>query len=279
MTQAPQTPQARHETADAVLEIRGLSGGFTTPDGQFTPILHDVGFAVARGTITAIVGETGSGKSMTMLSVLGLAPRAFSRTGGVIRFDGAEIGTSERELRRLRGKQIAIVFQNSRSALNPVFTIGNQLADVIRLHRGVSKKDALVIGEELLARVKVSEPRSRLRQYPHELSGGTAQRVQLAIALACEPSLLILDEPTTGLDVTIQADVLDLIAELNRELRMTTLMITHDLGVVATLCHDVVVMRRGEVCETGTTEQILTRPSHPYTVELLAASRVSERKS
>jgi len=276
----PTAPDQQPEAGTAprpVLEIEGLTGGFVSPAGEHTPILHDVTFSVRRGAITAIVGETGSGKSMTMLSVLGLTPRTFRRSAGTIRLHGTDLtGLDERALREIRGTRIAIVFQNSRSALNPVFTVGTQLADVCRLHHGLSKAGARARAEELLARVKVSEPAARLGQYPHELSGGTAQRVQMALALACEPELLILDEPTTGLDVTIQAEILDLIVELNRTLGMTTCMITHDLGVVAQTCHDVVVMRAGVVCETGTAEQVMTRPTHPYTAQLLAASRLGE---
>ena len=265
------------DTPKPLLEISGLSGGFVSGGGELTPVLKDVSFALARNATTAIVGETGSGKSLTMLSVLGLTPRTFRRTGGTIRFAGTELASGdERAMQALRGSRIAIVFQNSRSALNPVFTIGTQLTDVCRLHRGASKAEARELAVGLLERVYVSEPRRRLSQYPHELSGGTAQRVQMALALACEPELLVLDEPTTGLDVTIQADILDLIAELNRELDMTTCLITHDLGVVAQACEHVVVMRSGEVREIGTTEQIMTAPADPYTVQLLASSRIEE---
>ena len=260
-----------------ILSISQLAGGFTSPAGVATPILHDVSFDVPTGTTTAIVGETGSGKSLTMLSVLGLTPRAFRRTGGHVRFAGRELPLDdERAMGSVRGGQIAIVFQNSRSALNPVFSIGSQLADVCRLHQGASKKQAREMAEEYLERVYVSEPRRRLRQYPHELSGGTAQRVQIALALACQPALLVLDEPTTGLDVTIQAAILELIVDLGRELKMTTCLITHDLGVVAETCDHVVVMRAGRVRETGSTEQIMTAPTDTYTAELLAASRMGE---
>ena len=271
-TNSPADPAT---SAGPVLRISRLSGGFRADCETITPVLHDVSFEVARRSMTAIVGETGSGKSLTMLSVLGLTPRTFRRTGGTIQFDGAELHTDdERAMSRVRGSRIAMVFQNSRSALNPVFTIGTQLADVCRLHRGISKKEALVLAEEYLARVYVSEPRRRLRQYPHELSGGTAQRVQIALALACQPTLLILDEPTTGLDVTIQADILDLIIDLGRQTDMTTCLITHDLGVVAQTCDHVVVMRFGLVRETGSTEQVMTAPTDSYTADLLASSRI-----
>jgi ABC-type glutathione transport system ATPase component len=278
-TEMPTAADPGHATPAAtapMLEVSGLTGGFVAASGTLTPVLEDVSFSVARNAITAIVGETGSGKSLSMLSVLGLTPRTFRRTGGIVRFAGAELPVDdERAMRAIRGSRIAMVFQNSRSALNPVFSIGTQLTDVCRLHRGVSKKEARQLAVEFLARVYVSEPRRRLRQYPHELSGGTAQRVQMALALACKPELLVLDEPTTGLDVTIQADILDLIAELNRELDMTTCLITHDLGVVAQACEHVVVMRAGTVREIGTTQQIMTSPADPYTAQLVAASRIS----
>jgi ABC-type glutathione transport system ATPase component len=272
---APVTPRP-----EPVLEIIGLCGGFDDRDGRHSPVLDDVSFAVPRGSTTAIVGETGSGKSMTMLAVLAMTPRAFRRTGGTIRFAGSELPyADEKAMRAVRGSEIAMVFQNSRSALNPVFTIGTQLSDVCRLHRQLSKKQALDLAAQLLERVYVSEPGRRLKQYPHELSGGTAQRAQIALALACAPTLLILDEPTTGLDVTIQADILDLISELGRDGEMTTCLITHDLGVVAQTAEHVVVMRSGCVRETGTTRQIMTAPADPYTAQLLASSQLGRRAS
>lgn len=260
---------------DDIVIMTGLRGGFRSSAGEYLEVLHGIDLSIRRREMTAVVGETGSGKTLTALAIIGLTPPRFQRTGGSIVFDGCDLaGYSERQLNQIRGVQIAMVFQQSRSALNPVFTVGTQLSDVFRLHHGYNKKGALVAAEEMLARVKVTEPSARLRQYPFELSGGTAQRVQLALALACRPVLLILDEPTTGLDVTIQADILDLIVELNRDLGMSTCMITHDLGVVAETCDNVVVMRAGEVREAGTCEQIMTRPADSYTRELLAASRV-----
>jgi len=266
------------EADDVILAVRDLTGGFVSPAGEYREVLHGVSLTARRGAMTAIVGETGSGKSLTALTILGLTPRAFRRTGGTLVFDGADLaGYSEQQLRGIRGSKIAMVFQNSRSALNPVFRIGTQLGDVCRLHHDVDKREAARMSESLLERVRVSEPRARLRQYPHELSGGTVQRVQMALALACDPSLLVLDEPTTGLDVTIQVEILDLIVQLNRDLRMSTCMITHDLGVVAETCDEVVVMRKGHVCETGTCEQVMTRPEDPYTAQLIAASRMEAR--
>ncbi len=265
---------------DALLTIDGLSGGFRDAAGVYRPVLRNVSLSAERGVTTAIVGETGSGKTLTALSIVGLTPPRFEQTGGSITFDGALLDTSdERALRSIRGTGIAVVFQNPRTAINPVFRIGKQLGDIYRLHHGVDRATARAESIEMLQRVQVPQPAERLRQYPHELSGGTAQRVQLAMALACRPRLLVLDEPTTGLDATIQADVLDLIVDLNRELGMTALMITHDLGVVAETCDAVVVMRDGEVREIGSCEQILTEPGDEYTRQLLAASRVETERA
>lgn len=259
---------------DCLLEVSDLSGGFISGAGALTPVLKGVSFSVARSSVTAVVGETGSGKTLTALAILGILPPAFERSGGSINFKGRDLlQLDERALREVRGRQIDMVFQDARAALNPVFTIGYQISDVHRLHHGGSRKEAREATERALERVRIPEPRRRMQQYPHELSGGLAQRAQLAMALIGRPSLLILDEPTTGLDVTIQADILDLIADLNRSEGMTTLLITHDLGIVAETCDHVVVMHKGEVCEVGTCEQILTAPKAPYTQMLIEASR------
>ncbi len=257
-----------------LLEITDYSGGFTSQTGAFTQVLKSVAFGVGRSTITAVVGETGSGKTVTALSILGLLPRTFRRLSGSIFFEGRDLLQLDDEaLRSIRGSQICMVFQDARTALNPVFTIGKQISDVNRLHHRVSKKEALASTQDVLARVRIPDPHRCMRQYPHELSGGMAQRAQLAMALACRPSLLILDEPTTGLDVTIQADILELIVDLSRNESMTTLFITHDLGIVAETCDAVIVMQNGEVKETGTCEQIITAPRSDYTQRLIAASR------
>jgi ABC-type glutathione transport system ATPase component len=266
--QMPEKPCA------AILEVVDLSGGFTSTSGVFTPVLNSVSFSVARTELTAIVGETGSGKTVTALSILGLLPRSYRRTGGSLLFEGADLfQLGESGLRGIRGSKIAMVFQDARTALNPVFSIGYQISDVHRLHHHSKKKEALKATEEVLARVRIPDPRRCMRQYPHQLSGGLAQRAQLAMALICRPSLLILDEPTTGLDVTIQADILDLIVELNRTEGMTSVLITHDLGIVAETCDHVVVMQAGEVREIGTCEQIITASRDAYTQSLIAASR------
>jgi ABC-type glutathione transport system ATPase component len=264
---------------DSILSFHHYSAEFVSPSGPPVPVLQDVTFSIRRAALTAVVGETGSGKTMTALAVLGLTPSAFRRTAGEIRFGGEDLaGFDETALRRVRGSRIAMVFQDSRSALNPVFTIGTQLMDVCRLHRQVGRREARAISEHLLEQVRVPEPARRMRQYPHELSGGTVQRIQLALGLACRPALLLMDEPTTGLDVTIQADILELIVDLTRDqstgTAMSTCIITHDLGVVAETCDEVVVMRAGRIRETGSVEQIMTRPQDPYTQELLASSRI-----
>jgi ABC-type glutathione transport system ATPase component len=260
---------------DSILSFDLYSAEFVSPSGPPVPVLQEVTFSVRRSALTAIVGETGSGKTMTALAVLGLTPSTFRHTAGEIRFEGEDLSRyDEAAFRRVRGSRIAMVFQDSRSALNPVFTIGTQLIDVCRLHQRVGRQEARAMSEHLLERVRVPEPARRMRQYPHELSGGTVQRIQLALALACKPALLLMDEPTTGLDVTIQADILELIVELTRTEAMSTCIITHDLGVVAETCQDVVVMRAGRIRETGSVEQIMTRPQDAYTQELLASSRI-----
>jgi ABC-type glutathione transport system ATPase component len=260
---------------DHILEISGYSGGFQPSSGQFTPVLDDVGFSVTRSSLTALVGETGSGKTLMALSILGILPGTFRRTAGSVVLEGDDICQMDQAaLRRIRGIKVSMVFQDARAALNPVFTVGKQISDVCRLHRHIGKKDALELTEEMLQRVRVPEPARRMRQYPHEFSGGMAQRAQLAMALIPRPSLLVLDEPTTGLDVTIQADILDLMVELNQREGMSTLLITHDLGIVAETCNYVVVMQHGKVREVGSCEQVMTDPASPYTRQLIADSRV-----
>jgi ABC-type dipeptide/oligopeptide/nickel transport system ATPase component len=259
-----------------LLSVQGYSGGFKTPKG-FKDVLHNVSFGLREGALTAVVGETGSGKSVMALSVLGLAASTFSKTAGAIEFAGTDLSSlDDKALRRIRGGQIAMVFQDARAALNPVISVGSQLVDACRAHRNVSKKEARAIAEEMLRRVKVPEPQQRMRQFPHEFSGGMAQRVMLALALICQPQLLILDEPTTGLDVTIQAEIMELIVDLIKTSGMTACLITHDLGVVAETCDDVVVMYQGKVRETGTVEQILRNPEDQYTQQLLRSSRFED---
>jgi ABC-type glutathione transport system ATPase component len=259
-----------------ILDVVDYSGGFVGPSGVTTPVLRNISFSLPPSGVTAIVGETGSGKTVMALSILGILPPSFRRAGGSITFEGTDLlGLDEKALRAVRGSRISMVFQDARTALNPVFTVGNQIADVCRLHQGVNRREALRRTEEMLGRLGVPEARRRMRQYPHEFSGGMAQRAQLSMALICRPSLLVLDEPTTGLDVTIQADILDLVVDLTRTDGMTTLLITHDLGIVAEVCDRVVVMQDGEVRETGTCEQIMTDPRSSYTRQLIADSRLA----
>ena len=264
--------------SDVLLEIEDYRGGFYSETGELVPVLHGVSYALKSGVMTAVVGESGSGKSLVALSVLGIQPPTFERTGGRMLFRGADLfGLDERGLQKIRGAQISMVFQDARAALNPVFTVGRQLADVWQLQHGGGRRAAMGQAIEALRRVSIPEPERRARQYPHEFSGGMAQRAMIAMAaLICEPSLLILDEPTTGLDVTTQSDIMELIVELSRSRGLTTCLITHDLGVVAETCQEVVVMNAGRVVETGSAEAIFTRPSDGYTKRLLSASQLVE---
>jgi ABC-type glutathione transport system ATPase component len=262
----------------AILEVDGYSGAFWSQSNELVPVLHQVSYRLKTGAMTAIVGETGSGKSLVALSVLGVQPAAFVRTAGRILYRGTDLlSLGEREMRSLRGAEISMVFQDARAALNPVFSVGRQLADVYQLQHGGGRSAAMKKAIEALAQVSIPEPERRARQYPHEFSGGMAQRAMIAMAaLTCRPSLLILDEPTTGLDVTIQSDIMELIVDLTRQRGLTTGLITHDLGVVAETCDEVVVMNAGRVVETGTTEAIFTAPGETYTRGLLAASQLVE---
>lgn len=258
-----------------LVRVSRYSGGFVTSSGGFREVLKEVSFAAPRGDMTAVVGETGSGKTLVALSIMGLAPAAFRRTAGSILLGDLDLlEGGEGTYRPLRGRRLCMVFQDARAALNPVFTVGQQIGDVFRLHgEAKTRRQAKALAEEALAMVRIPDPRACVRRYPHELSGGMAQRAQLAMALSCRPELLILDEPTTGLDVTIQAEILELIVGLVGDGGMTTLLITHDLGIVAETCHYVVVMHAGEVRETGRTEAILTDPRDAYTRRLIGASR------
>lgn len=263
---------------DPILSIRDLAGHFVGPDGSANEVLHAVSYDVQRGQMTAVVGETGSGKTLTALTLLAITHPSFVRTAGTAMFEGVDLySLDERQMRAVRGGRIAFVFQDAKAALNPVISIGAQLRDTVRLHRpGISKKQAEQAVLEAIESVYIPEPARRMKQYAHQISGGMAQRVAIAMALLCEPELLILDEPTTGLDVTIQADIMELIGDIRQQRGLSVCLITHDLGVVAETCDTVVVMRAGEVVETGTVEQIITDPQNAYTERLLNASKLTK---
>ena len=255
--------------SEKLLEIKDEKLSFFTPAGE-VKALNGVSFSMNEGEVLGIVGESGSGKSVTAYSIMGLTAYPGKLIGGTIYFNGHQIEKmSEKEMRKIRGNEVSIIFQDPMTSLNPVYTIGNQITEVIRLHTGKSKKEAYDRAKELLELVDINEPTKRLKQYPHELSGGMRQRVMIAIALACEPKLLIADEPTTALDVTIQAQILELMQELRQKLGMSIIMITHDLGVVASMCERIAVMYAGHIVEYGTADEIFYEPKHEYTKGLI----------
>lgn len=255
--------------SEKLLEIKDEKLSFFTPAGE-VKALNGVSFSMNEGEVLGIVGESGSGKSVTAYSIMGLTAYPGKLIGGTIYFNGHQIEKmSEKEMRKIRGNEASIIFQDPMTSLNPVYTIGNQITEVIRLHTGKSKKEAYDRAKELLELVGINEPTKRLKQYPHELSGGMRQRVMIAIALACEPKLLIADEPTTALDVTIQAQILELMQELRQKLGMSIIMITHDLGVVASMCERIAVMYAGHIVEYGTADEIFYEPKHEYTKGLI----------
>ena len=252
-----------------VLSVRGLTTSFDTERGVVRAI-EDVSFDVPRGGALGIVGESGCGKSVTSLSVLRLLPESARIEHGQVLFHGRDlVKVSDRELRGVRGAKIAMIFQEPMTSLNPVYTVGSQIVEAIRLHRDVSRRDARTRAVELLKTVGIPDPAARVDAYPHQLSGGMRQRVMIAMALSCEPEVLIADEPTTALDVTIQAQILDLLRRLSRERGMSIVLITHDLGVVAEFVDRVVVMYAGRVVESANVADLFARPLHPYTRGLL----------
>jgi ABC-type dipeptide/oligopeptide/nickel transport system ATPase component len=254
-----------------ILSVQGLRVGFRTSAG-FADVVHDVSFTVDQGRTLCIVGESGSGKSITCQAILGLLAQNGRQTGGSILFEGRNLAQlTEREFQRVRGSGIGMVFQDPLGSLNPVHTVGSLLSETLRLHTGLNRSQRGNRALELLEMVGIPEPRQRLASYVHQFSGGMAQRVMIAMALACGPKLLIADEPTTALDVTIQAQILELLNRLKAELGMAILFITHDLGVVAEMADDVVVMRHGHIVEAAPVAQLFDNPQEAYTRELLAA--------
>lgn len=255
--------------SEHLVDIQHERLSFFTPAGE-VKALNDVSIHLNDGEVLGIVGESGSGKSVTAYSLMGLTAYPGRLVGGTIDFNGHRINDlSEKEFRKIRGNEVSIIFQDPMTSLNPVYTIGNQILEVILLHTDKNKEQARARAKELLELVGINEPEKRLKQYPHELSGGMRQRVMIAIALACEPKLLIADEPTTALDVTIQAQILELMMELKEKLGMAIIMITHDLGVVASMCDRIAVMYAGRIVEYGTTDDIFYNPKHEYTKGLL----------
>ena len=252
-----------------LLKVTNLHTSFFTPAGEVKAV-NGVSFSLEKGKVLGIVGESGSGKSVTAYSIMQILANPGKIVDGSIIYAGQElVGASKEEMSKIRGNKISIIFQDPMTSLNPVFTIGNQLMEAIMLHTGRNKQQAKERAIEMLKLVGVNEPEKRIKQYPHEFSGGMRQRVMIAMALACEPDILIADEPTTALDVTIQAQILDLIRDLQAQLGMSVILITHDLGVVAEMCDEVIVMYAGEVCERGTADEIFYNPKHEYTKGLL----------
>ncbi|MFV2007417.1 MAG: ABC transporter ATP-binding protein [Longimicrobiales bacterium] len=258
---------------EALLEVRDLRTHFHTRAGTARAV-DGVGFRVGRGETLGLVGESGCGKTVTALSVMALVPGPTGEVlrGSSIRFEGEElVGAAEARLRRMRGNEVSMIFQEPLTSLNPVYSVGSQVVEALRLHRGLRGREATAAAVELFAEVRLPDPEVRFGEYPHQLSGGMRQRVMIAMALSCEPQLLIADEPTTALDVTTQAQILDLLSALRRRRNMAVLLISHDLGVVAGFCDRVVVMYAGQIVEEGSTEEVFHHPRHPYTKGLLAS--------
>lgn len=255
--------------SENILSVVDLNTSFHTDRGEVMAV-NGVSFNLDRGKILGIVGESGSGKSVTAYSIMQILEKNGSIKKGQVLYKGQDITQfSEKQMREFRGKCCSIIFQDPMTSLNPVFTIGNQLKEAIELHTDRKGKVAMDRAIEMLTLVGVNEPEKRVKQYPYELSGGMCQRVMIAMALACEPDILIADEPTTALDVTIQAQILELMQSLQKKLGMAIIMVTHDLGVIADMCDEIIVMYGGRVCERGTAEDIFYRPAHEYTKGLL----------
>jgi len=262
----------------ALLEVRDLHTSFFTDAGEVKAV-DGVSFNLDHGKVLGIVGESGSGKSVTAYSIMQILAPTGKIVSGSVMLDGQElVNSGEKVMRTVRGNKVSIIFQDPMTSLNPTYTIGHQLMEAILLHTQRNKQQARERAVEMLRLVNVNEPEKRMNQYPFELSGGMRQRVMIAMALACEPDILIADEPTTALDVTIQAQILDLMRDLQQQLGMAIIMITHDLGVVAQMCDEVVVMYAGSICEQGTADEIFYNPRHEYTKGLLRSIPTAENE-
>ncbi|MEM3697269.1 MAG: ABC transporter ATP-binding protein [Candidatus Bathyarchaeia archaeon] len=258
-------------SSETLLKVENLVTYFYTSAG-IVKAVDDITFDVKQGEVVGLVGESGSGKSVTCLSILRTVPRPGKIAGGKILFKGSNLlEKSEAEMQKIRGKEISMIFQNPAFSLNPIYTIGEQLVEILRWHTGLNKEEAVERVLKLLKAVRLSDPEKRFNQYPHELSGGMKQRVVIARALLCNPSLLLADEPTTNVDVTVQAQLLNLLNDLKKDFGMTILFVTHDMGIVAQLTNRVVVLYSGKVCEIAETETIFSNPGHPYTEALISS--------
>ncbi|MES2615918.1 MAG: ABC transporter ATP-binding protein [Bdellovibrionota bacterium] len=265
---------------NTILSVENLVTSFKVA-GQYINAVDNCSFTVKNGKTLGIVGESGCGKSVTSLSIMRLIaePPGKISSGKIIFEDKNILELSDKEMRSIRGNKISMIFQEPMTSLNPVYTIGSQIAEVFTLHKGVSNKEARALSIEMLNQVRIPSPEKRIDNYPHELSGGMRQRIMIAIALACKPKLLIADEPTTALDVTIQAQILALMNNLQKENNMSVVLITHDLGVVAETCDDVVVMYAGKIVERATAKELFSSPKHPYTLGLLnSIPKLGEKK-
>ncbi|MEU3897776.1 ABC transporter ATP-binding protein [Streptomyces sp. NPDC057376] len=270
-TQTKPEEAAAAASGDAFLSVRDLKVHFST-EGGVVKAVDGLSFDLERGKTLGIVGESGSGKSVTNLAVLGLHDRRKTAIDGSITLDGQELtGAGEKQLETLRGKKMAMIFQDALTALSPYYTVGRQIGEPFMKHTGASKKDARVRAIDLLEKVGIPHPQKRVDDYPHQFSGGMRQRAMIAMALACDPDLLIADEPTTALDVTVQAQILDLLKDLQQEFGSAIIMITHDLGVVANMADDILVMYAGRAVERGSVREVLKTPQHPYTWGLLGS--------